>query len=210
MNRSLGQLVGTIAVLVLTLAPASAGTEPCSGCSLLGDLSVVLASVEPSAPMVGDDVTFTFTVDARLPSGFDCSLNGSCAFVGGDPVLAGSDPPTVGSGGLIVRRRAAQAGVATVRLDLRGRTEEACQFEDESGCFTFFRPAFIVAFTGPLEIAVLEAPTATPTPTPMSTPTTRRTVEDDGCAIAGAPHTSLPALVGLLLPALLLVLARRR
>lgn len=202
MKRSMRQLAGTVLVLLLSGAPGSAGTEPCSGCTLLGSLSVQLTSVEPAAPMVGDEVTFTFAVASQLPSFFDCPSNGSCTFIGGEPFLDGNTPPTFGIGGVTVRRRAAQAGVATVELELRGETEEACRFEDESGCSTFFRPAFIDASTGPLALTVLEAPT--PTPTPTFTPTPRRpTTEDDGCAITPAREASLTGFITLLLPALL-------
>jgi hypothetical protein len=195
---------------MLSLAPASAGPEPCSGCSLLGSLSAQLSSIEPAAPMVGDSVTLTFDVDYALPGGFGCFLANSCVFVGGAPFLEGDQAPTFEASGVVVRRRAAQAGLATVQLDLTGTTEEACKVEDESGCSTFFQPAFIHASTGPLEVAVLEAPTATPTVTPTFTPTPRPRTEDDGCAIAGAPHTSMAGLALLLLPALLLARARAR
>jgi len=211
MKRTLSLLAATIAALLLTLAPASAGEE-CSGCSLLGSLSVNLSSIEPLEPMVGDVVTLTFDVDYALPGGFDCSFNGSCALVGGAPFLEGDEPPAFESGGVVVRRRAVQAGVATVQLDLTGETEEACRFEDESGCSTFFQPAFIHASTGPIELEVQEGPTpsATPTATPTFTPTARPRADDDGCAIGRSPHASTWAISLLLLPALLLALARLR
>jgi hypothetical protein len=178
-----------------------------------------LSSIEPPAPMVGDSVTFTFDVDYALPGGFGCFLANSCVFVGGEPFLEGDEPPTFGATGVVVHRRAAQAGVATVQLDLTAETEEACKVEDESGCSTFFQLTFIHASTGPLELEVLggdptptATATATPTPTatPTFTPTPRPRTDDDGCAISSSRHASAAAFGLLLFPFLLLVLARSR
>lgn len=207
MKRSLALMAGTVAVVVLFRAPVWAGEE-CSGCSLLGSLSVRLSAIEPAAPRVGGSVTLTFDVDYALPGGFGCSST-TCDFVGGEPVLEGDEVPTFEANGVVVRRRAAEAGVATVRLDLTGNTEEACRVETDSGCSTFFQPAFIHASTGPLEVEVLEAPTATPTLTPTFTPTPPPRPEDDGCAIGGAPRSGMASLALVLAP-LLLLRARAR
>lgn len=88
------QCVGTLAILLLTLAPAGAGSEPCEeDCFPLGSLSVGLSSIDPAEPIVGDTVTFTFDVYARLPGSVDRR------FLGGEPVLAGDDPGTNESNG---------------------------------------------------------------------------------------------------------------
>jgi len=200
-------LVGVIVSLLVIVAPASAGTEPCEeGCVPLGSLSVALSSIEPGAPVVGDMVTFTFDLDARLPGGVSCGagFSGSCTFVGGGPVLDGDEPPTDEASGIVVRRRAAQVGVATVRLEVRGESEEACTFEDEFGCHTISQPAFVEASSGPIEVNVVEAPT----PTPTVTPTPRSSTDDDGCAIGGSRHAGI-GTVSLLLPIILLVSIRR-
>jgi hypothetical protein len=170
---------------------------------VLGELSVTLSDIEPPEPEVGDEVTFTFSVASRLPGFFDCTV-GSCAFIGGPPQLAGDDPPVLQVGGIVVRRRAVEAGMTTVQLDLMADTEEVCLFEDETGCHEIFQPAFIEATTGPIEVEIQQAPTATPTVTPMHRP-----VDDDGCAVVPADPASAGAIAILLVPALL-VIARRR
>ena len=212
--RSIAQFTALAAVIVspviaTSIAPAG---DACSGCSLLGSLSVSLSSIEPSEPEVGDVVTFRFRVDYALPGGFDCDFNGSCAFSGGEPILTGSERATYAGNEVVVRRTAVEAGEATVQLNLRGHTEEACQTQTEFGCQTIFQQAFIDASTGPLDVEILaaETPTATPTSTPTFTPTHRTVGDDDGCAITNRPAAGgFGVLAMLVLPAILR-LARRR
>src|SRR5262245_10686636 len=175
MMRSLARVATGIALLLAVCTGALAAadsralatTEPCSGCSLLGSLSVGLSAVEPPEPVVGDVVTLTFTVTYALPGGFDCGSPGSCRFEGGTPYLEGDEPPVYGESGIVVQRRAVQAGMATFQLYLTAETEEECRVQEPDGsCRSIFQPAFIHASTGPLELEIQEgSPTPTPTPT---------------------------------------------
>src|SRR5262245_15855431 len=189
------EIVVALVLLYVTIAgwPAAA-TDSCSGCSLLGSLSIGLSSINPPEPMVGDEVTITYSYSALLPGGFNCggSFGGSsCTFVGGEPFLDGDEPPTVENSQIVVRRTVVEAGVATIQLDARAETEEQCFVEDpELGCTSFFQPAFLDASSGPHELELAEAP-----PPP----------DDDGCAIGEHPKSSDPlALAALLVTALLL------
>lgn len=162
-------------------------------------------------PRVGDAVTFTFQLDYALPGGFDCRSD-RCVFLGGDPFLSGDMPPMSAAREVVVQRRAVQPGIATVRLDLTGRTEEECLFEDALGCSRYFRPTFIESSSGPLTVEVLPAPTDTPmrTPTATPTPTQRRPTDDDGCAIRPRAGVGPLRSTLMLLPALWLMRRRRR
>lgn len=160
-------------VTALAVWPAAASDE-CSGCTILGSLTVGLLSIDPPEPVVGDEVTITYSYAAQLPGGFDCggSFAGSCTFVGGEPFLTGDEPPTVEDSEIIVRRTVVEAGVATIQLDARAETEQQCRVEDpELGCTFFFDPAFLDASSGPYGLEL-----AAPTPQP----------DDDGCSIQPA------------------------
>jgi len=207
--------VAWVIAAVVTVTPAVVrGGEECSGCSLLGSLSVSLASQEPAEPQVGDVVTFTYNYSAQLPGGLSCT--GGCTFSGGAPVLEGDDPVDFSGDQIVVQRMAVAAGTTTVELQLRAETEEQCLFNDpELGCMSFFQPAFIDATSGPHEVSVAEEP-PTPTPTstqvPTETPTPQATAtatlrrgggdEDDGCTVAPPASPSSGLLLLLVLPIL--------
>lgn len=204
------QLAITVSLALACLAVAwstAAADGECSGCSLLGDLSVQLSSVVPLQPLVGDVVTLTYQVDYRLPGSFDCGFSGTCQLQGGDPYLEGDEPPTYANGDIVVQRQAAEAGVAVVELHVSAMTEEQCYYVDPvSGCSSYFQFATIKATSGPLELSLLEA---TPTPTPTPTPTVAPNRGGGGCAV---DHRSAPGgfavLAVLLVPFLLAGIAR--
>lgn len=210
--------VANVAASVLVLLIASPGLvragEECSGCALLGSLSVSLASQDPAEPQVGDVVTFTYNYFAQLPGGLTCTSG--CTFSGGAPVLEGDDPVGFSGDQIVVHRMAVAAGTTTVELHLRAETEEQCLFNDpELGCMSFFQPAFIEATSGPHVVSVAEEP-PTPTPTstemPTKTPTPEATLtatlrpgggdDDDGCAIALPSSPSIAVLLLVVLPIL--------
>lgn len=200
-------VTGLIAASIATPGPVRAGDE-CAGCSLLGSLSVSLLSIEPAHPKVGDRVRFRFGVTYTLPGGFDCAFNGDCALVGGGPQLTGNDRPSFADGALVVERTASEAGETTVRLDLTGQTEEQCLTLTDTGCERFFRPAFIEATTGPIEVEVQpdDTPTPTPTPTPTFTPTHGGAAGGGGCSINGTGDGAHAVILPLFV--LVLVVAR--
>lgn len=193
-------VTGLIAASIATPGPVRAGDE-CAGCSLLGSLSVSLLSIEPAHPKVGDRVRFRFGVTYALPGGFDCAFSGDCALVGGGPLLTGNDRPSFADGALVVERTASEAGETTVRLDLTGQTEEQCLTLTDTGCERFFRPAFIEATTGPIEVEVQSDDT--PTPTPTFTPTHGGAADGGGCSINGTGDRGHAVI----LPLFVLVLA---
>jgi len=203
-------------ILVSALPPAAqAGSDECSGCALLGSLSVRVVSVEPLQPLVGDTVTMTFELDYRLPGGPRCDF-GECQLVGGEPYLEGNDPFEYTEAGIVVRRTVVQAGTATVEFRVRTTTEEQCQYLDpQTGCQSYFQPAFIEASSGPVELQLLDptpTPSASPTPTatPPSTPTAGRR-DGGGCTIGDRPNGGPGgAAAALLMLALLTRGCRRR
>ena len=65
--RGGGGLATVVSVVLFLYAPSWAGDGECSGCMVLGELSVMLSDIQPPEPEVGDEVTFTFSVASRLP-----------------------------------------------------------------------------------------------------------------------------------------------
>ncbi|MFN8643601.1 MAG: hypothetical protein U0802_18785 [Candidatus Binatia bacterium] len=195
-------LLALVALCAL-VPPSTAGAgEECSGCTLLGEVSIGSVTVDPPAPVVGDEVTLTFPISYRLPGSPSCP--GDCDLVGGEPYLAGDDLPVLAVDTIVVHRRAVQAGVATVELTVTTTTEEQCFYVDPvSGCQFYFQYAHITGSSGEQSVAV-----SAPTPVPTATPVPGQG-DDDGCAIpsrGGSPRTGAAWLIA---PVLLLVRKRR-
>jgi hypothetical protein len=177
------------------VSPAAA-SDTCGGCTALGTLNVMLLSIDPAEPAVGDEVTITYAYEASGVSGFDCNglFAGSCEFVGGEPYLPGDVAPTVVNSQIVVHRTVVQAGVATIQLDASAETEIECFIEDEFGCLRLLDPGFVDASSGPFDLQLQPAPAQ----------------HNDGCAIAQHPTPCGPlAYAALLVPVLVLRTVRR-
>jgi hypothetical protein len=196
-----------LAVVPGILSRAEAGSDDCSGCALLGSLSVTTVSIEPAQPLVGETIAMTFSVDYRLPGGPRCDA-GECYLVGGEPYLEGNEPLEYTEAGIVVRKRVVQAGTTTVEFRVRTMTEEQCYYQDpETGCEYYFRYAFIEASSGPVGLQLVEpTPTPSDTPTPTATPPPRQET-GSGCSIGDRRSAGS---VGAAATLLLLALVARR
>lgn len=144
-----------------------APTPTCPACTRLGYLWVSSPTVDPPMPVVGDLVTFTFGVSAMLPGGISCEGGdgGSCRFEQEVALFDGDEPPTRAANSVIVRRRAARTGVATVRLRVAATTENECYFPDpDGGCQVYYNWTPIEASSAPFDLEVAALVTRADTP----------------------------------------------
>jgi hypothetical protein len=150
-------------------------TPTCPPCFCAGYLDVQGPRVVPSQPLVGDLVTFTFSIYYWGAGEADCGLSGSgfCKFQQDDSLLDGDEPPTRDGETVVVRRRVVGAGVTTVQLEVFTITEYACYYHDPLyGCQpTYSWSCWLDDSSPPFDLELAEAPSPTPTPTLAATPT---------------------------------------
>ena len=147
-------------------------------------------------------LAFAISSSGHHPPEFSCpcTCEADAALLQGDAPPEQSDADT-----LVVRRRAASAGVATVVLHVRGNLEFECSYADPAaGCgrYTSHQPAEVSS--APFDLTLADAPTATPTPTPRATPGRSG---GDGCQLDA--HPSAGGIAGLAFLSAALLLARR-
>lgn len=187
LDRCVGDLyVGRKATLVATPTPCP--SVPI--CRQLEFLRVEPPTVNPPIPLVGDSVEFAFAISSsgHQPPEFSCpcTFEADAALLDGDEPAEKSDAHTV-----VVRRRAARAGVVAVVLHVRGSLEYECFYSaDPSGGCVHYTTHYAVDASSPPFALTLDAeptPTSTPTPTPVET---GPRPGGDGCQLGAHPLRS--------------------
>lgn len=197
-----------------TATPLTTPT-PCPSvptCRQLEYLRVEPPTVNPPMPMVGDSVEFAFAISSsgHQPPEFSCP----CTFEADVTLLEGDEPPEKSdTHTVVVRRRAARAGVVTVVLHVRGSLEYECDYSSDpgGGCVRYTSHYPVDASSPPFDLTLADAPTPPPTSTPTPTPLeTGRRLGGDGCQLGAHQSCSGTPSMAFLSAALLLVHRMRR
>ena len=157
-------------------------------CTQLEYLLVEPPTVNAPMPVVGDSVEFAFAISSsgHQPPEFSCP----CTFEADAALLEGDEPPEKSdTHTVVVRRRAARAGVARVVLHVRGSLEYECYYfsDARSACVRYTSHYPVDASSPPFDLTIADAPTPTSTPTPTPLETVRR-LGGGGCQL-GAPQS---------------------